>query len=113
MRSPGKLTLLLTGVLFSPVVLADGYALRRVRPRDTIGTIAAAYNLSTEVLMAYNDLDGTLIHPGDLLKVPYVRATGGVAEQAPRAPASFREHVLQPGETLSEVAARYGIDRKS
>jgi len=109
MRSPGKLTLLLTGVLFSSFVLADGYALRRVRPGDTIGTIAAAYNLSTEVLMAYNDLDGTLIHPGDLLKVPYVRATGGVAEQAPRAPASFREHVLQPGETLSEVAARYGI----
>lgn len=109
MRSPGILALVTTCVLLVPTALADGHALRRVQPGDTIGTIAASYNISSDVLMAYNGLENALIHPGDVLRVPYVSATGGVAEHAPRPPAGFRQHVLQPGETLSEVAGRYGI----
>lgn len=91
------------------VVYADGYALRRVQPGDTIGSIASNYGISADILMNYNGLDQALIHPGDLLKVPYVNATGGMAEAAPRPPAGFQQHVLQPGESLSEIASRYSV----
>ncbi len=109
MKRPGKLALATTCLLLFGAALADGHALRRVQPGDTIGSIATAYNISTELLMAYNGLEHTLIHPGDLLKVPYIRATGGVAEEAPRPPAGFRQHVLQPGESLSGIASQYGV----
>lgn len=104
-----KTLVLSTGLLLAAPALADGYALRRVQPGDTLGSIAAAYGVGVDVLMNYNGFEGELIHPGDLLKIPYIRATGGIAEPAPRPPAGFREHVLRPGETLSGLAGRYGI----
>lgn len=110
--NPGRLarTILLGAALLLPATAAaDGYALRRVRSGDTLGSIAASYGLGVDVLMDYNDFETELIHPGEVLKIPYVRATGGMAEPAPRPPAGFREHVLGPGETLSGLAERYGI----
>lgn len=109
MKSPGIKLLAILCLLIASAALADGYALRRVKPGDTIGSIAATYGITTDILMSYNSLEHALIHPGDLLRVPYVNATGGVAEIAPRPPASFQQHVLQPGENLSEIASRYGV----
>lgn len=109
MIPPGRWLRAAACLLLCTPVLAEGYALRRVQPGDTVGSIAAAYNVASDVILAFNGLEDALIHPGDLLKVPYVRATGGAAEVAPRIPASFREHQLQPGESLSEIAERYGV----
>ncbi len=109
MRSPGKYLLAAACLFMTTSALAEGFALRRVRPGDTIGSIASDYNVNAEVLMAFNELGDTLIHPGDLLRVPYISATGGAAEEAPRPPANFRKHQLQPGESLSEIASLYGI----
>src|SRR5690554_6276337 len=109
MKSPGKYLLVAACLFISSSALADGYALRRVRAGDTIGSIASAYNVGSDILMAFNDLQDTMIHPGDLLRVPYISATGGAAEEAPRPPANFRQHQLQPGESLSEIASLYGI----
>ncbi len=96
-------------VLACSVVLADGYAIRIVEPGDSLGSIANRYNISVSVLINYNGLESELIHPGDLIRVPYTQATGGVAEIAPEPPVGFATHTLQEGESLSEVASRYGI----
>lgn len=109
MKLTGKLALVTTCLLLATAAFADGYALRRVQPGDTIGSIAASYGITSEILMNYNGLEQALIHPGDVLQVPYLNATGGVAEIAPRPPASFSQHVLQPGENLSEIASSFGI----
>lgn len=97
----------------TPIASADGYALRTVREGDSIGAIANRYNLSVTALLEFNDLDSAVIYPGQVLKVPYVAAVGGVAEQAPAPPPGFRQHVLQPGETLSDIMDRYGVTLKS
>lgn len=97
----------------TPIVLANGYALRTVRAGDSVGAIASRYNLSVNALMQYNDMESTTIHPGDVLKIPYVAAVGGVAELAPEPPPGFREHVLQPGETLTDVMQRYSVSLES
>lgn len=95
---------------FAAFAWADGYALRTVQPGDTLAAIASVYGLPVEAIQDANDLDGVLVHPGDVLRVPLGEATGGVAEPAPEPPPGFHRHVLAPGETLSEIIEAYGID---
>ncbi|MEX2536509.1 MAG: LysM peptidoglycan-binding domain-containing M23 family metallopeptidase [Trueperaceae bacterium] len=91
------------------LALADGYALRTVRSGDSIGAIANRYNLTVDALMQFNELESATIHPGQILRVPYVAAVGGTAEPAPPPPPGFRQHVLQSGETLSDVTNQYDV----
>jgi murein DD-endopeptidase MepM/ murein hydrolase activator NlpD len=94
---------------FLGLAAAGGYALRTVIPGDSLSSLAARYRISVESLMAANGLTTHLIHPGDVLRVPYGDAVGGVAEVAPKPPPGFFTHTLTAGETLSDVAGRYGL----
>lgn len=101
-------------LVFLSVVWAEGaYGIRVVQAGDSLGSIANRYNISVSVLMNYNSLESEVIHPGDVIRVPYTQATGGVAEIAPRPPVGFATHTLQEGESLSEVASHYGITVKA
>lgn len=95
--------------LLAPVAVADGYALHTVRPGESLGSIATDYRISVDALMAANDLKGSVIRPGEALRVPYVEAIGGPVEAGPRTPPGFSWHTLKPGETLSSVATAYGL----
>jgi murein DD-endopeptidase MepM/ murein hydrolase activator NlpD len=88
---------------------AGGYALKVVVPGDSLGRIAERYNTSVDILMNYNGLESQVLQPGDMIKVPYIDATGGAAEAAPKPPTGFRTHTLQEGETFSDVVTRYGL----
>jgi len=96
-------------MMLAPAACAGGYALHTVRAGESLGSIANAYELSVDALMAANDLKGAVIHPGDELKIPYVEAVGGPVEAPPRIPPGFTWHTLTPGETLSSVATSYGL----
>ncbi|HEX7023121.1 MAG TPA: LysM peptidoglycan-binding domain-containing M23 family metallopeptidase [Trueperaceae bacterium] len=101
---------LVVSLLFAGTsALAGGYAIRTVQPGDSLGSIANLYNMSVEELADFNQLDTTLIHPGDVLRVPFVEARGGAAERAPKPPPGFHLHVLAPGETISSLTETYGI----
>jgi murein DD-endopeptidase MepM/ murein hydrolase activator NlpD len=90
--------------------MASGaYALLVVQTGDTLGAIAQRYAISVDDLMEFNQLSSTSIHPGDLLKVPFVAAMGGIAESDPIPPPGFRWHILQPGETISSLMVRYNL----
>jgi murein DD-endopeptidase MepM/ murein hydrolase activator NlpD len=88
---------------------AESFALRTVESGDSVGSIAQRYGVSTASVLAANGLSGTLIQPGDVLRVPLGDATGGLVVAAPEPPPRFRRHVLASGETLSEIVARYRI----
>lgn len=96
-------------LLVTTHVYANGYAIRVVQPGDSLGSIANLYRISTDSLIAFNDLSSSTIYPGDVLRVPYTVATGGIAELAPKPPPRFRTHTMSRGENLSVVAAQYGI----
>jgi murein DD-endopeptidase MepM/ murein hydrolase activator NlpD len=97
-------------VLKGTLVMASGaYALLVVQTGDTLGAIAQRYAISVDDLMEFNQLSSTSIHPGDLIKVPYVAAMGGIAESDPLPPPGFRWHILQPGETISSLMVRYNL----
>lgn len=93
----------------APFAAAEPYALRTVVPGDSLGLIAERYRVSVDDLMVVNGLQSATIHPGQVIKVPYVAAVGGPAETASPPPPGFRWHRLGPGETLSTVASAYGV----
>lgn len=89
--------------------LADSFAIRAVASGDTLGGIAQRYGVSSASIIEANGLNGTLIRPGDVLRIPLGEATGGIVEAAPDPPPGFRRHVLASGETLSGIVERYDI----
>ena len=104
-----RLLIFILALKGAAVMASGAYALLVVQTGDTLGAIAQRYAINVDDLMEFNQLSSTSIHPGDLLKVPYVAAMGGIAESAPPPPPGFRWHVLQPGETISSLMARYGL----
>jgi LysM repeat protein len=82
-----------------------------VKSGETLGEIAERYNTSAERLMQLNRIsDPTQLQAGSRIVVP-----GGASRTASRTSAQpvrnakAREHVVQPGESLSEIADSYNL----
>ncbi len=103
------LFLLITVVLCASSALADNYAIRIIQSGESLSAIAYRYNIPVDVLMSFNNLGSHLLHPGDIIKIPFMEATGGIAQLAPKPPPGFISHSLSAGETLSDLTARYNL----
>lgn len=84
-----------------------------VQSGETLGEIAERYNTSVNQLMQANGIsDPTLLQAGTKIVVP-----GGAPARTSSRPSSTaqarnskaREHVVQPGESLSEIADAYNL----
>ena len=93
-----------------------------VQPGETLWTIAAANNFTTRALAAANGLSETSnVVLGSTIMIPSEsEAAGALASAAPvnaatSASTSAAEggHVVQPGETLSGIAARLGVSQSA
>ncbi len=71
-----------------------------VRSGDTLYNIAYAYGMSIDTLIAFNNLYGSTIHPGQTL---YLAATDKVPAPEPLI------YAVRKGDTLSSIASRYGV----
>lgn len=79
-----------------------------VKRGESLGTIAHKYHLSVSELKHMNGLRRDMIHAGQKLKVGYAKAA--VAAQTPPARQAQEEYiyyVVQPGDTLWNIAQRY------
>ncbi len=74
-----------------------------VRRGETLGAIARRYRVSVATLQEWNGLRGHTIRAGQRLRV-----AGGDPSRAANG-ASGRVHKVRSGETLSVIAARYGV----
>jgi LysM repeat protein len=105
-------TLLLVLTLAAP---ASAEVAHTVQPGETLWSIAAANNLTTRTVAAYNGLsEDAQVVLGSTIRVPTVAegaaALAGASETAPSggATGSGGGYVVQPGDTLSGIAAANG-----
>src|SRR5690606_22449786 len=85
-----------------------------VRPGDTLFEIALAHGLTVEDLIAFNDLDGTTIHPGQELRLaagdaapePLVVTIGSATRCGCWRGATTRPSTPSPPPTASTAAPR-------
>ncbi|WP_125611352.1 LysM peptidoglycan-binding domain-containing protein [Specibacter cremeus] len=86
-----------------------------IRAGDTLSGIAARYRVGLSALLAANRLSATtIIYPGQKLSIPgaapSATAPAAPAATAPAAPAKAAgTYRIVPGDTLSGIAARYGV----
>ena len=81
-----------------------------VKPGETLSEIAERYGTTVDRLMQLNDLRSPQdLWAGSRIQVPGASAPSRPASASPPVNRNAREHRVQPGETLSEIAALYGI----
>jgi LysM repeat protein len=86
-----------------------------VKSGDTLGAIARRNGTTVDALRAANRLSGDGVRAGQVLllpvgaTVPAADATSAVGAAATTRPANAVTHTVAPGETLSEIARRYGV----
>ncbi len=74
-----------------------------VRSGESIYSIAEKYSLSCEEVMALNNLDASaVIYPGQMITI----------SRSDPAPPSSRQHTVSSGETVSQIAERYGVSTR-
>lgn len=77
----------------------------RVRRGDTLYDIAHLHRVSVAELQRANQLRGSRIHPGDVLRIP-ASANG---DRANRVPGDNDTYLVRRGDTLYDIARRHGI----
>jgi LysM repeat protein len=74
-----------------------------VRPGESLSDVAAFFGTTVETIVALNGLtDANLVVPGQRLLVPAPPASTAPGQ------AFTSEYVVQPGENLTDIAARFG-----
>jgi LysM repeat protein len=107
-----------TAVALAAMGSAAGAAVpHTVAPGETLWSIAAQNNLTTSSVAAYNGLsEDAQVYVGQTIQIPteaegaaVVASSGATSAATSPATTSGTAHVVQPGETLTSVAAANGV----
>jgi LysM repeat protein len=87
------------------------YLFHKVRPGETLSTIAQRYGVSVQAIQQENGLRGTFIRAGQTLRIP-TASGGSKTKPAPSTstknpPSGTRSHIVRPGESLWSIAQQY------
>ena len=84
------------------------YRLHIVRSGESIDFVAERYGVVADALLRLNGFTiGTRIYGGDVILIP-ASSSSAPAVATPALAAGAIQHVVQRGETLDDIAARYG-----
>lgn len=114
------------------VVTTINYTYHKVKAGETLGSIAAQYNVSIKEMMEWNEMDNPRINAGQLLKIQtkvsttveneaYIKAiedsisnagnpvVNTKPEPRPEPVQTKRYYVIRSGDTFSRIASRHGL----
>ena len=78
----------------------------KIKAGDTLSSIARRSNVTVAALQQANNLESTAsLRVGDVLRVPTAPSKAVTASKSPAA----KKHQVKSGETLSSIAAQYGV----
>jgi LysM repeat protein len=87
------------------------YLFHKVRPGETLGSIAQRYGVSVQAIQQENGLRGTFIRAGQTLRIPTAsggsKPKPGPSTSTKNPPAGTRSHIVRPGESLWSIAQQY------
>ncbi len=87
----------------------DGYISHTVRFSDTLWRISDKYGTTPTQIRAANHMTSDVVLEGQTLIIPIKRKTAIPNNYVPPAPIKSGTHIVQPGESLSVIAASYGV----
>lgn len=67
---------------------------------DSLYKIGLKYNISPDELIKYNNLENTVIYPGQVIAIP-VKGINGATY--------FEEYMIGPGESIENIANKVGV----
>ncbi|MEP7326010.1 MAG: LysM peptidoglycan-binding domain-containing protein [Gemmatimonadota bacterium] len=82
-----------------------------VRSGETLSEISEHYHVSVTQLKSWNGLRSNTIRVGQRLKVRSGSSTTSSSTSQNRVASTIGYHVVRPGDTISGVAARYGVSQ--
>ncbi|MDX2436421.1 MAG: LysM peptidoglycan-binding domain-containing protein [Acidobacteriota bacterium] len=77
-----------------------------VRSGDTLYDIAGAHGISISALKTANQMNGSRIHPGDVLRIPDPASDAPLRRHAASKSTTYR---VRRGDTLYDIARKFGI----
>ena len=81
----------------------------RVRPGDTLSTIARRWHITMKSIVTANRLRSDRLRAGQRLILTVPNVERAPIQQASRSTGSRKIHAVSSGETLSSIARRYGV----
>lgn len=81
----------------------------RVRPGDTLSTIARRWHITVKSIVTANRLRSDRLRAGQRLILTVPNVERAPIQQASRSTGSHKIHAVSSGETLSSIARRYGV----
>lgn len=81
----------------------------RVRPGDTLSTIARRWHITMKSIVTANRLRSDRLRAGQRLILTVPNVERAPIQQASRSTGSHKIHAVSSGETLSSIARRYGV----
>jgi LysM repeat protein len=122
---PGQVLKLAAGATPAPTPTAQEGGRYTIATGDTVSRIAAKFGVSVDAVLSANGLSwSSIIYPGQTIAIPaapvvaplkieLIAATTPTAPAAPAPAPVTSNYTIQAGDTISSIAARFGVSTQA